>query len=104
MARGGQVIGAPPEALALSPHFFARLAAVVETDCVLATNTSSLSVTALAAGLPRPGCMVGMHFFNPPAKMRLVEVVAGEESSAHALRSEEHTSELQSRQYLVCRL
>jgi 3-hydroxybutyryl-CoA dehydrogenase len=52
---------------------------------VLATNTSSLSVTALAAGLPNPERVVGMHFFNPPTRMRLVEVVAGAASGADAL-------------------
>jgi 3-hydroxybutyryl-CoA dehydrogenase len=85
LAPCGLIIEAAPEDLDLKRELFARLAAVVETDCVLATNTSSLSVTALAAGLPHPESVVGMHFFNPPAKMRLVEVVAGEESSPHAL-------------------
>ena len=81
----GLIIEAAPEDLEVKRALFARLAALVESDCVLATNTSSLSVTALAAGLPHPECVVGMHFFNPPAKMRLVELVAGVESSPHAL-------------------
>jgi 3-hydroxybutyryl-CoA dehydrogenase len=81
----GLVIEAAPEDLEVKHALFARLAEVVEPDCVLATNTSSLSVTALAAGLPHPESVVGMHFFNPPAKMRLVEVVAGEVSSPNAL-------------------
>ena len=85
LAPCGLIIEAAPEDLELKRALFARLAAAIEADCVLATNTSSLSVTALAAGLPHPECVVGMHFFNPPAKMRLVEVVAGEESSPHAL-------------------
>jgi 3-hydroxybutyryl-CoA dehydrogenase len=85
LAPCGLVIEAAPEDLELKRGLFARLADLVEPDCVLATNTSSLSVTALAAGLRHPACVVGMHFFNPPAKMRLVEVVAGEESSPHAL-------------------
>jgi len=84
-AHCGLVIEAAPEDLELKRALFARLAGVVELDCVLATNTSSLSVTALAAGLPHPECVVGMHFFNPPAKMRLVELVAGEVSSPNAL-------------------
>ena len=54
-------------------------------DCVLATNTSSLSVTALAAGVPGPERVVGMHFFNPPPIMQLLEVVAGERSGEPAL-------------------
>ena len=85
LAPCGLIVEAAPEDLELKRALFARLARAVEADCVLATNTSSLSVTALAAGLPHPECVVGMHFFNPPAKMRLVEVVAGEESSPHAL-------------------
>ena len=85
LAPCGLVIEAAPEDLEIKRELFARLAGLVEPDCVLATNTSSLSVTALAAGLPHPACVVGMHFFNPPAKMRLVEVVAGEESSPTAL-------------------
>ena len=52
---------------------------------MLATNTSSLSVTALAAGVPGPERVVGMHFFNPPPIMQLLEVVAGERSGEAAL-------------------
>src|SRR4051794_15056041 len=81
------VIEAAPEDLAIKRELFARLAEVVTPACVLATNTSSLSVTALAAGVPRPERVVGMHFFNPPDKMRLLEVVAGDESGAEALRA-----------------
>ncbi len=66
----GLVIEAAPEDLEVKRALFARLADVVEPDCVLATNTSSLSVTALAAGLPHPERVIGMHFFNPPARMR----------------------------------
>jgi len=54
-----------------------RLEAMVTPDCVLASNTSSLSITALANGLARPGRLVGMHFFNPVPLMKLVEVVSG---------------------------
>jgi 3-hydroxybutyryl-CoA dehydrogenase len=52
---------------------------------VLATNTSSLSVTAIGAGVPGPERVVGMHFFNPPTRMRLVEIVAGDDSGEAAL-------------------
>jgi 3-hydroxybutyryl-CoA dehydrogenase len=79
------VIEAAPESLDVKRELFGRLADVVSPDCVLATNTSSLSVTAIAAGLARPERVVGMHFFNPPQKMRLVEVVAGADSGAAAV-------------------
>ena len=79
------VIEAVPEDLDLKRNLFDRLAAVCKPEAVLATNTSSLSVTAVASPVPEPQRIVGMHFFNPPALMQLVEVVAGDESGEPAL-------------------
>jgi 3-hydroxybutyryl-CoA dehydrogenase len=79
------VIEAIVESLEAKRELLGALAAVVDPACVLATNTSSLSVTDLAAGVPGPERVVGMHFFNPPPLMRLLEVVAGEQSSDEAL-------------------
>jgi 3-hydroxybutyryl-CoA dehydrogenase len=79
------VIEAAPEDLELKRNLFERLASVCGPGTVLATNTSSLSVTAIAAAVPEPERIVGMHFFNPPALMQLVEVVAGDESGEPAL-------------------
>jgi 3-hydroxybutyryl-CoA dehydrogenase len=79
------VIEAAPEDLELKQHLFAQLAEACGPEAVLATNTSSLSVAAIAAGVPEPRRVVGMHFFNPPALMKLVEVVAGPESADEAL-------------------
>ena len=79
------VIEAAPEDLDLKRNLFDRLAAVCGPEAVLATNTSSLSVTAMASAVPEPHRIVGMHFFNPPALMQLVEVVAGDESGERAL-------------------
>jgi 3-hydroxybutyryl-CoA dehydrogenase len=81
------VIEAAPEDLDLKRNLFDRLASVCGPDAVLATNTSSLSVTAIAAQVDRPERIVGMHFFNPPALMQLVEIVAGDESAEPALES-----------------
>jgi 3-hydroxybutyryl-CoA dehydrogenase len=81
------VIEAAPESLELKRSLFASVAEVVRGDCVLATNTSSLSVTEIAAGVPGPERMVGMHFFNPAPVMKLVEVVAGERSGEPALET-----------------
>jgi 3-hydroxybutyryl-CoA dehydrogenase len=79
------VIEAAPEDLDLKRELFGRLAAVCGAEAVLATNTSSLSVTAISSGLERPERACGMHFFNPPALMRLVEVVAGDRTSEQTL-------------------
>ncbi len=80
------VIEAAPESLEIKQALFGRLAGgTVSQECVLATNTSSLLVTAVAAGLPHPERVVGMHFFNPAPVMRLLEVVAGADSSSAAL-------------------
>jgi 3-hydroxybutyryl-CoA dehydrogenase len=79
------VIEAAPEDLELKRALFGRLAEVCGDRTVLATNTSSLPVTAVAAPVPRPERVVGMHFFNPPVLIKLVEVVAGERSSESAL-------------------
>jgi 3-hydroxybutyryl-CoA dehydrogenase len=81
----GLVIEAAPERLEVKLELFGSLAQVVAPDCVLATNTSSLSVTEIAAGTPNPERVVGLHFFNPAPVMKLVELVAGEQSSAQAL-------------------
>lgn len=79
------VIEAVAERLEIKQDLFTRLAAICAPDTVFATNTSSLPVTAIAAGVPQPERVVGMHFFNPVPLMRLVEVIAGMNSSEHAL-------------------
>jgi 3-hydroxybutyryl-CoA dehydrogenase len=79
------VIEAAPEQLEVKRALFAALADVVAPDAVLATNTSSLLVSAIAARVPHPERVVGLHFFNPVPKMRLVELVAGAASSPDAL-------------------
>jgi 3-hydroxybutyryl-CoA dehydrogenase len=71
------VVEAIVEDLAVKRALFAELEAVLAPDAVLASNTSSLSPTALAAGLRHPGRLVGLHFFNPVPAMRLVEVISG---------------------------
>ena len=79
------VIEAAPERLELKRELFGRLAEVVAPDCVLASNTSSIPITAIAGAVPQPERVVGMHFFNPAPLMRLLEVVAGEDSGEAAL-------------------
>jgi 3-hydroxybutyryl-CoA dehydrogenase len=69
------VVEAVPEHLTSKAALFAELDEICPPETVFATNTSSLPVTAIAAGTQRPGRVVGMHFFNPAPVMRLVEVV-----------------------------
>ncbi|UVW28287.1 3-hydroxyacyl-CoA dehydrogenase PaaH [Massilia sp. H6] len=71
------VVEAIVENLDAKRALFAELEAIVGDDCILATNTSSISVTAIAAPLRRPERLVGMHFFNPVPLMALVEVISG---------------------------
>jgi 3-hydroxybutyryl-CoA dehydrogenase len=71
------VIEAIVEKLDIKKNLFAELEKVLAPSAVLVTNTSSLSVTALAAGLQRPNRFAGFHFFNPVPLMKVVEVIAG---------------------------
>ncbi|MDO5289800.1 MAG: 3-hydroxyacyl-CoA dehydrogenase [Pseudomonadota bacterium] len=71
------VIEAVVERLDVKQKLFAELEGQLSADAVLATNTSSLSVTAIAAGLQRPQRLAGYHFFNPVPLMKVVEVIAG---------------------------
>jgi 3-hydroxybutyryl-CoA dehydrogenase len=79
------VIEAAPELPELKRELYGRLSEIVSAECVLATNTSSLPVTGIAAGASFPERVVGMHFFNPAPLMKLVEVIAGLRSSEVAL-------------------
>jgi 3-hydroxybutyryl-CoA dehydrogenase len=74
-AQADFVIEAVPEDIALKLRIFSALDARCREDVVLATNTSALSVTEVAAAAKRPQRVLGMHFFNPVPKMKLVEIV-----------------------------
>ncbi len=75
------VVEAIVEDLAAKRELFASLEASVGAECILASNTSSLSVTAMAAACKRPQRVAGYHFFNPVPVMKIVEVVAGERTA-----------------------
>lgn len=79
------VIEAVIEDLKLKQDLLARVAAAVGEDAILATNTSALSVSAIAAAVPRPERCAGLHFFHPAQLMKLVEVVAAEQSDEPTL-------------------
>lgn len=77
LAPAALVVEAIVENLEIKRDLFARLEAILDNDAILATNTSSLSVTSIARDLARPERMAGMHFFNPAPVMKLVEVISG---------------------------
>jgi 3-hydroxybutyryl-CoA dehydrogenase len=75
------VIEAAPEKLELKQSLFAQIGAVVDDNCIIASNTSSLSVSTLAESCPHPERFIGLHFFNPPPIMKLLEIVRGAQTS-----------------------
>lgn len=76
------VIEAAPERLEIKRDIFTRVAAIVRPDTVLGTNTSSLSITDIAAPIANPERVIGLHFFNPVHIMKLLEIVVGAQTSA----------------------
>jgi 3-hydroxybutyryl-CoA dehydrogenase len=98
------IIEAAPERLELKRELFAKLSTeLVSEDCVLASNTSSLLVTAIATAAHRPERVVGMHFFNPAPLMALLEVVAGDQSSAQAIAVARATGEAMGKHVIEAR-
>ncbi|MEO6847323.1 MAG: 3-hydroxyacyl-CoA dehydrogenase NAD-binding domain-containing protein [Chthoniobacterales bacterium] len=79
------IMEAAVEKMALKKELFQRLEKVSSPDALLATNTSALSISEIAEGLKYPERMVGIHFFNPVHRMKLVEVVRGKNSSEEAV-------------------
>lgn len=79
------IIEAIVEKLEVKKEFFSKLAEINGAATILASNTSSLPITQIARGIPQPGRVVGMHFFNPAHIMQLVEVISGAETSADVL-------------------
>ncbi|WP_310610614.1 3-hydroxyacyl-CoA dehydrogenase PaaH [Limnohabitans sp.] len=77
LASMGLVVEAIVENLEVKRDLFRQLETVCSASCIFATNTSSISITSIAAGLNNPARLVGMHFFNPAPLMALVEIISG---------------------------
>lgn len=77
LASASLVIEAIVERLDIKQALFRELESICAADCILASNTSSISITAIGSALQRPENLVGMHFFNPAPIMKLVEVISG---------------------------
>lgn len=83
----GLAIEAIVERLDVKQQLFAQLESLLGDQAILATNTSSLSITAMAASLARPERLAGMHFFNPATRMKLVEIVSGLATAAEVAQT-----------------
>jgi 3-hydroxybutyryl-CoA dehydrogenase len=79
------IVEAIIEEIGAKKALFARLEAIISPKCILASNTSSLSITRIAAGCKHPDRVVGLHFFNPVPLMKVVEVVEGLNSSPQSM-------------------
>ena len=87
LAGSSFVIEAVPELMDLKRQLFTDLAGICPADAIFASNTSSLSITALSAAVPHPERVAGMHFFNPAHLMKLVEVIPGRFTSVETLEA-----------------
>ena len=81
----GIAIEAASEKMAIKKQIFAELAGKTPAKAILATNTSALSITELGAATGQPGRVIGLHFFNPVSRMKLVEVVVGKETAPETI-------------------
>jgi len=88
------VVEAVPENFDLKKKIFSKIDDAAPDHTILATNTSSISITKIAAATSRPGKFIGMHFFNPVPVMKLVEIVKGFETSEETYETIEKTSRL----------
>ena len=97
------VIEAVIEKMEVKTALFTQLSAINSPETIFATNTSSLSVTALAQTLPQPGRVAGLHFFNPAPLMKLVEVVKGENTAGDVADRLAALTAQMGKQPVVCR-
>ena len=95
------MIEAAPERAELKRELFAALSRVCGPQAVLATNTSSIPVTSLAGAAERPENVVGMHFFNPPALMPLLELIRAEQTGERALELARATGEAMGKEVIL---
>ena len=102
MAGAALVIEAIIETLDAKRALFSKLEQLLPPEAVLATNTSSLSVAAMANGMKHPARLVGLHFFNPAPVMKLVELVAHETTDAAALAKARNLTEAAGKTVIKC--
>ncbi len=96
------VIEAVPERMEIKRSVFAELDAATPGHAILASNTSSLAITEMGAATERPGRVVGFHFFYPASMMRLIEVIAGEETSEATMQAAANFAQTIRKQPIRC--
>jgi len=97
------IIEAVPEDLDLKMNIFSQADVICGEDTILASNTSSISITKLAGSVERREQFLGMHFFNPPHVMKLVEIVRGERTSDATIDQARQVAEKMGKQPIVVR-
>ena len=97
------IIEAVPEDLDLKKNLFSQADVICGEETILASNTSSISITKLAGSVERRGQFVGMHFFNPPHAMKLIEIVRGERTSDRTIEQAREVAEKMGKQPIVVR-
>jgi 3-hydroxybutyryl-CoA dehydrogenase len=97
------IIEAAVEQLDVKKEIFRKLDAIVAPEAILATNTSSLSITAIASLTKTPESVVGMHFFTPAPLMKLVEIVRGAQTSSETVRTATAVATKMKKTPVVCR-
>ncbi|MGC1486499.1 MAG: 3-hydroxyacyl-CoA dehydrogenase NAD-binding domain-containing protein [Albidovulum sp.] len=102
LAPASMVVEAIHEDMPAKQALWAQLEAIVAHDCILASNTSALSITAMAQDLMRPERLLGLHFFNPAPVMKLVELVGHAGSSAQLLAAARSLAEASGKTVIAC--
>ena len=97
------IIEAVPEDLDLKKNLFSQADVICGEETILASNTSSFSITTLAGSVERRGQFVGMHFFNPPHAMKLIEIVRGERTSDRTIEQAREVAEKMGKLPIVVR-
>jgi len=97
------VIEATPEVMDLKKELFASIDRYVPSDAILASNTSSLPISEMAKATARPENVVGMHFFNPPQLMRLVEIILGPQTAYWVAQTATEFAKGLGKETIVCR-
>jgi len=103
IAKADLIVEAAPEKLELKQNLLRETEALVGSECIFATNTSSLSITEIAKASSRPANVIGMHFFNPVHIMRLLEIVVGGETSDETTATVRAVAERMKKEPIVVR-